>query len=137
MLLRLDDRGAGNDLVIAKQQLDVAKANLELKTVEYEGEQDRLKLLRAIYSKNQSSKAEVQQSERKVAAARATLKMAGAELAMAASQLSRAEITVQQHRILAPVDGTVERIEYKPGEYAGAGVHAVVLRASRGKNGAK
>ena len=76
-----------------------------------------------------SSQSELEASQRKLIAADASMKVARAEMAVAQSQLNQAELTVQQHRIIAPIDGIITSVDQKQGEYASAGVPAVILRA--------
>ena len=136
LLLQLDDRRAINDLAIAKQQLDVAKATFELRATEYEMEKTQSDILKKLHESGRSSPAELGRIQRETIASKAAMKVSQAEIAVATSQLNQAELTVQQHQIIAPVDGIITSVDQKQGEYASTGIPSVILRASPPADGA-
>ena len=77
---------------------------------------------------------EFNEMEQKLVTSQVARKVANAEMSVASAQVSQAELKVLQHRIISPVDGTIVRVLHKRGEFAKAGIPAVIVKEQAGNS---
>lgn len=112
-LLTIDDREARAQCERLARELEVAKARLA-------DERDELQRAERL-------KAGVAIGEGDLARRRFAFQTRAAEVKVAEAALAESETTLERLTVRAPIDGTVLRVNIRPGEYAAAGGEALMV----------
>ena len=116
VLLRMDDRLAQTSVYISEANLKIAEADFKAAKTNYEEPLDQLQRARQM-TKDVISGEELK--KREFAHDRTQALMAAAEMKLyqAKQSLENAKVTLEQTKIIAPVDGTILKIYPPIGEY--------------------
>lgn len=126
-LFRLETRHLRAQLADANAALDVKKTGVSVAEANAGDAREQLDLVLAVNDKRAVSEDDVQRRRFALKTAEAKLEQARADVKAAEAERERVQVEIDRSTVLAPIAGSILKVNVHTGEFASAGEHAEPL----------